>query len=304
MITIDLFIPSYHRPDNVKTLKTMLNLGWDARHIYIVIDSEADDKVEYEELCAKVGCNLEVFDMDEARKRYDYVHRPSKARRSCGQARNMFQDIARAKGIDFYIVQDDDTQNMQYKCFGRYKRMATSDDLERVVYSVKEMMKRRKIGLFGLSQTGDCFQVPYEKLIRYKVMNFTFYNLPYIYRGERGVQDEDTAMFVGALNEGYFTGSCADGLILQQMPSAKQRGGLTDLYKENKLVNKALVCTIMYPSAIHAERQVMNGNRIHHRIEYNYLMPKVMKGKRSNIEWDAYPEDVPFTNEPRRRANG
>lgn len=300
MITIDLFIPSYHRPDNIKTLRIMLKLGWDVKHIWVIIDSEADDKAEYEAICAKYGCHLEVFDMGEARKRYDYVHRPSVARRSCGQARNMFQDIARKYGINFYIVQDDDTIRLEYKPFAKYKRAAISEDLFKVVYSIKDMMERRKIGLFGLSQTGDCFQVPCTKLIRYKVMNFSFYYLPYIYRGERGVQDEDTSMYVGLLNEGYFTGSCADGLVLGQMPSAQQKGGLTDLYKENKLVNKALVCPIQFPSAIWAERQVMNGGRLHHRIDYRYLMPKVMKGTRSNIEWDAYPEDVPFTNEPKR----
>ena len=62
-----------------------------------------------------------------------------------------------------------------------------------------------------------------------------------------------------------------------------------------------MVTPIQYPSAIYAERQVMNGNRIHHRIEYKYLAPMIMKGKRSNIEWDAYPEDTPFKNEPRNR---
>ena len=131
-------------------------------------------------------------------------------------------------------------------------------------------------------------------------MNVTFYDTRFIYRGERGVRDDDTSQFAGVLNEGLFTGSLADGINLQQTVSATAKGGLTDLYNECKLYNKAMVTPIQYPSAIRAERQVMNGGRIHHRIDYKYLAPKLMKGERNNIAWDTYPEDYPFTNEPRR----
>lgn len=72
-------------------------------------------------------------------------------------------------------------------------------------------------------------------------------------------------------------------------------------FKQNecKLLNKSLICPIQFPSAIHAQKQVMNGNRIHHRIEYRYLAPCVLKGtkERDNIAWDKWPEDVPFTQE-------
>ena len=50
----------------------------------------------------------------------------------------------------------------------------------------------------------------------------------------------------------------------------------------------------------------MNGNRVHHRINYRYLAPKLLKveeNERGNIAWDSYPEDFPFTNEPKRRVN-
>jgi hypothetical protein len=79
------------------------------------------------------------------------------------------------------------------------------------------------------------------------------------------------------------------------------RGGLTDLYNELKLLNKSLVVPIQYPSLCYAEKQKMNGNRLHHRISLNNLMPKLIKADTSNIAWDTYPEDIPFTNEPLNR---
>lgn len=268
--------------------------------VYVFIDDEADDRNEYKALAKRCGFHLVVFDMTEARRRYDYVHRASVSRRSAGQARNMFQDYAKKKGIDQYLVMDDDTISFQYRIKGVGVWVAHPEVVSHTFQMVGEFIKRHHIGLFGLSQSGDFYGNIYLRMFRRKVMNCSFYQLPYIYRGERGVQDDDTSMFVGILNEGLFCGSLADGVALYQERSAKAKGGLTDLYNECKLYNKAMVTPIQYPSAIHAERQKMNGNRIHHRIEYRYLCPKMMKGERGNIAWDTYPEDWPFTNEPKR----
>ncbi len=298
---IDIFIPSYHRADNLKTVNYFAKIGWNPQKIHVFIDSEADDFLEYEEMSNKIGFNLHVFPMDEARERFDYVHRPSKARRSAGQARNMFYDIAKEIGIDFFMMQDDDTVGYEIKRFGKYAGMASVDDVFNVFEGVKDFMQRRKIGLFGISQTGDFIGGTNKKLLRNKVMNTTFVDTKYIYRGERGVQDDDTSQFIGVMNEGLFTGSLGDGLSLKQTQSATASGGLTDLYNECKLLNKSLVCPIQFPSAIYAEKQKKNGGRMHHHIKSKHLYPKIIKGtKRNNISWDTYPEDTPFSNEPKR----
>lgn len=301
---IDIFIPSYHRPTNCKTAKYFLRIGYDPQKIHIFLDSEADDIEKYREVFEKDNINIHVFDMDEARKRYDYVHRASPSLRSAGQARNMFMDFAKNNGIDFYLVMDDDTQSFQVRKYGVYDRTSQPQDIFLFFDWVEAFMKKRKIGLFGFSQTGDFYsQKKDTRIYRQKVMNTTFYLMPYIYRGERGVQDDDTSLFAGLKNEGYFTGSLLSGLILQQTLSATSPGGLTDLYNECKLLNKSLVTPIQFPSAIYAERQKMNGGRLHHKINYRFLTPCIMKNEkgRSNIAYDTYPEDVPFTNEPKRK---
>lgn len=297
---IDVFIPSYHRADNLKTVKFLEKIDYDMKHVYVFIDDEADDRERYKAVAKQYGFRLVVFDMTEARKRFDYVHRASVSRRSAGQARNMFQDYAKKKGIERYVVMDDDTKEFQFRVKGVYVHTASGETVKRTFEMIAEMMRRQRIGLFGVSQTGDFYGSLYLSMMRRKVMNVTFYDTRFIYRGERGVQDNDTSQFAGVLNEGLFTGSLADGINLQQTVSATAKGGLTDLYNECKLYNKAMVTPIQYPSAIRAERQVMNGGRIHHRIDYKYLAPKLMKGERNNIAWDTYPEDYPFTNEPRR----
>jgi len=297
---IDIFIPSYHRPQNIKTAKYFKKIGYDVNKIHVVIDDETDDRNEYLEETKKIGCKLHITNIDESRTRFDYVHRPSKLRRAAGQFRNQFYEIAKENKINFYITIDDDTRQYEIKPFAIYKRGAVLKDFIQVFTGVKDFMIKRKIGCFGLSQTGDMFQVPDYKILRNKVMNTTFINTKYIYRGEKAVQDNDTSQFVGIMNEGYFTGSLATGLALNPESSATQKGGLTDVYNENKLLNKSLVIPIQFPSLAHAEKQKKNGGRLHHRINYRYLYPKIIKGKRNNIAWDSYREDVPFTNEPKR----
>lgn len=300
---IPIMIPSYHRPDNIKTAKYFLKNGYPADKIYVVIDSEADDAAEYLAFCGRHRVNIRIFDMKEARERYDYIHRPSVSRRSAGQARNMFYDIAKEEGFTFYCVQDDDTNGFEIRPFGKYARLAEMEEICEVFAAIKEWMERRRIGCFGLSQTGEMFQKYDSRLWRHKVMNCTFYDTRFIYRGERGVQDDDTSQFCAMYNEGYFAGSMAAGLVLKQTPSATAKGGLTDLYNECKLLNKAMVVPITYPSAVFAERQTKNGGRLHHHIVYKNLGPCLLKnpGGRDNIAWDTYPEDIPFTNEPRMR---
>jgi hypothetical protein len=295
---IDIFIPSYHRSDNLKTVDFFLKIGWQKEKIHVFIDDETDDINLYEIESKLKGFNLHIFNMNEARLKYDYVHRPTKSRRSAGQARNMFYDIAEKLNINFYIVQDDDTSGYEIKKMGRYLKMANFEDIFNVFEGIKEFMTRQKIGLFGISQTGDFIGGSNKKLLRNKVMNTTFVNTHFIYKGERGYGDDDTSQFAGIMNEGLFTGSTGDGLVLKQTPSATAKGGLTDLYNESKLLNKSLVCVIQYPSAIHAEKQKKNGNRLHHHIKSRYLYPKLIKSKNvSNIAWNTYNEDVKFSNE-------
>lgn len=301
---VDIFIPSYHRPTNLMTCRYFKKLGYDMSKLTVFIDNETDDIAEYRKACKEYGCNLFIFDMSEARRRYDYVHRPAKSRRSAGQARNMFHDYAKRHGIDFFCVIDDDTSCYQVRVMGwnNYRRTATLEDLLWMFEETEQYMRQRHIGVFAWSQTGDFFNPCNINWYRKKVMNTTFYLHPYIYRGERGYGDDDTSQFVGILNQGLFTGSYGIGCVLLQVQSATQAGGLTDLYNETKLLSKAILCPIQYPTGVHGERQVMNGNRLHHKIDYRYLMPKVLKGDGTvdNIPWDTYPEDWPFTNEPKR----
>lgn len=300
-MAIPIFIPSYGRADNLRTAHYYADLGYPAEDVYVFIDNEDETREEYEKVTRSIGCHLVVYDIAEARRRYDYVHRAFQLRRSTGQCVNMLFDYAKENGINFFMVQDDDTQYYLLRSHGkRVKTRVDLDDLLTYFEWIDDFMHKHKIGYFGFSQGGDFYGDENTRLLRKKVMNTTFYLLPYVYRVDRGVLDCDTSGYCRAMYEGLFCGSLANGLVLEQCRSAQQKGGLTPTYKETKLLAKSLVAPIQFPSAVYAERQIMNGGRLHHRIRFEYLMPKILKGERNNIGWDTYPEDTPFTNEPKR----
>ena len=307
----ELFVPSYHRANNLKTVDLFVNkYEYPPSKITVFIDNQGGDSSEYERTCNDYGVNLEVFDLDAARSEYDFVHMPSKSRRAAGCSRNQFWRHAKARNVTQFIVLDDDTLDVRYRPFGvclSTGQVAKPQQFWNGVCELARFQSAHRIGLVGLSQAGETFcsaAHPDRRLWRKKVMNFSFYLTDFVQGGERGVQDDDTLQFTGMMNAGLWCGSLVSGIVINQAASATQPGGLTDLYHEAKLLNKALVGPICYPSAIRAEKQKMNGNRLHHRVNYRFLMPCLIKaapGTGSNIAWDTYQEDVPFTSRPTKR---
>ena len=301
MTMIDIFIPSYHRPSNVKTAKYFIKNGYNPNKIHVVLDDAADDIEEYKTEMDKLKCKIHIFNMQSSIDNYDYVHKAYEHRRSTGQCINMIYDIAKSLNLNFFLVMDDDTNGFEKRPFQVYDGLADFSDVVNTFLAVKDLMIKHHIGSFALSQTGDMFARFNTKVLRKKTMNTSFYNMPYINKGRKGVLDNDTSEFVNIMNEGYFTGSLASGIVLKQTASAKAKGGLTDVYNQTKLLSKSLVTPIQFPSRIIAEKQTRNGGRLHHKINYRYLSPCLIKGKRNNLKWDAYPEDVPFTNIANRK---
>lgn len=273
---------------------------WNPKKIHLFVDDEETENVNaYKELQQETGINLFVFDIAEARRNYDFIHRASPSRRAAGLARNTFYEYAKKNGIKYYVVMDDDTVDYAIRTCSKMAHVHKSGTLVQQIFDmVVYFMTKKKIGCFALPQTGDFIGGTIKGIYIQKVMNTTFYCTEFMNGGEAGVQDDDTTQFVNLHNRGLFTGSTGYGLALQQTLSATAKGGLTELYNECKLLNKALVTVIQFPSAIRAIHQPKNGGRIHHQITDKYIRPRVIKGTRGNISWDTYQEDLPFTMKP------
>lgn len=300
MSDLHIFIPSYHRSDNLKSVRYLAEIGWEMSRVVVFIDNEAGDGADYEEQARTYGFSLEVLDFQEQIKRYDYVHRAPKSLRSVGQWQNAFCEYAEKNRIGFYCYMDDDTSGFEIKLQGRYQKVEVRKGLLSYVFGeVVSMMEERGLGAFALPQTGDFIGGETKRLWMPKMMNCIIYQTGFVRRGMRGCLDVDTSQFTGIWNEGLFCGSLADGVTLKQTPSGVSGGGLTALYHEQRLVVKSLVVPIQFPSAVYAERQEKNGGRLHHHIDYRFLAPKILKGgqDKDNLNWRKWEEDRIFTNE-------
>lgn len=289
-----IYICSYKRAHELMSCKTMIyKYSYPPGRIYVLVDDESPEMVEeYRVATRALGVNLHVFSIEEARERFDFVFRRLQSQRAAGMARNMIHLVAEKNGHECYVVMDDDTMHFESKI----EKKATAEMIQGLFVAMIELIKKHRIGLFGLLQSGDYMtgKSIERSLYRRKVMNLFFVNSRYLKAGERGTQDDDTAQFCNLWHQGMFTGSLADGVVLHQRPSATHRGGLTDIYIEGGLLFKALMCVVQFPSAVVATKQKMNGNRIHHKITYKYMAPMLLKKPgwpRSNIAWDTYDED-------------
>lgn len=187
MSDVDILVPSYHRSDNLKTLRYFCGIGWEPKKIHILIDDEAGDEDKYREVCESYGCRLEVLNIAEQRRRFDYVHREPKSRRAAGMMRNAFCEYAEREGIDFYLVMDDDTSGFEVKLNGRYQRYEVKKPLiDYVLGEVRDLMQKKGIGAFALPQTGDFIGGESKRFYMPKMMNCVCYLTGYIRRGERG----------------------------------------------------------------------------------------------------------------------
>lgn len=299
-----IFIPSYKRANNLKTVNYLEKFEYPSKLIHVVVDDETPDLDDYKYQAQSRGFKLHIFNLNEAQRRYDFVYAlPASMKRTTGMARNMFFDIAKELNIKIFGYMDDDTLYFSIRPNQVYKRIANKDDIKIAFALLAEFIDKHKIGLIALPQIGDIFHHDSDYLLKYKTRNCIFFNTDYIEHGERGFLGDDISMFMSVLNEGLFTGSLWGAIYLNQANTAKQAGGLTEIYKEAKLMSKALICPIQFPSCVWVEKQKMNGGRIHHHIDYRYLVPKILKlpkSKINTIRWDAFEEDVPFSNEPRR----
>lgn len=58
---IDIFIPSYHRPFNLKTVNYFLKIGYNAENIHVFIDDITDDIQDYRDVSETEGFSTSTF---------------------------------------------------------------------------------------------------------------------------------------------------------------------------------------------------------------------------------------------------
>lgn len=270
------FILTYKRPDRQKTYGYLKKSGVSDNQIWMVVDDTDDTVEEYK----KRFKNVYVFSKREVRPSVDLMDNLNRMN-AVVYARNKIYDIAAELGAERFIMLDDDYSDIHYQIGAngeRLTRQYSIKNLNEIVCVLFEFMDSvPSLKVLAIGQGGDLFSSSIIYKTKRKAMNMFFCRTDrrIVFRG---TMNEDVNMYVDLGRRGelaltvFFVALC-------QEPTQLQRGGLTDLYLELGTYVKSMYPVMIAPTAVTVAPMGAKNLRLHHKIDYNKLCPKIIDEK-------------------------
>ena len=269
------FILTHGRPNKVWTYDTLKNNGYTGPIVFVV-DNEDDKIDEYKRLYE----NVYVFDKIDISNRYDTVDMGTD-RRAIFYARNACFEIAQELGYKYFLELDDD-----YTCFrsrvDKDGKFATiyHRDLDSLFEVMLQFLDDTQADTVAFAQTGDFIggmesRVYKERLAR-KAMNsfFCTTDRPFRFIGRI---NEDVNTYVSEGSKGKLMFTVADA-SLDQKQTQSNKGGMTELYLNAGTYVKSFFTVITNPSSVKIDVMGCSHRRIHHNINWEHAVPKIISG--------------------------
>lgn len=280
-----VFILTHGRPNSVVTYTTLRDSGYTGP-IVLVLDNEDDSVSEYKRIYEqKQNTGVVVFDKQDIANRYDEVF-PGNDRRAIFYARNACFEIAKELGYTYFLELDDDYTKFRsrYNDNGKFAT-AYHTDLDELFEIMLQFLDDSKAHTVALSQTGDFIggmlsAVFINRLVR-KAMNSFFCTTerPFKFTGKI---NEDVSTYVLEGSKGKLLFTVADA-SLDQKETQANKGGMTELYLSAGTYIKSFYSVIVNPSSVKistmGDSLVNKHYRIHHTINWNNAVPKIISGK-------------------------
>jgi hypothetical protein len=276
-----VFILSNRRPDNIKTLETLQRSGYTGKW-YIVIDDEDPTGNQYK---ATYGDNVLVFSKAKIAQTTDSCD-TSTDRRTPLWARNACWHLAKQVNCRFFCQLDDD-----YSWFA-YRRIGRKNPAEPPKYSnfkaesldiifdgmVQFLQETPSVSSIAFSQGGDynTDSLKARRVLR-KAMNSFFCDSerPFQFIGKFN-DDVNTYISHGATGKLFLT-YCP--IQLEQVQTQKNKGGITEAYKESGTYVKSFYTVMISPSSTWIELMGHSNPRLHHTHDWNKVCPKIIHQK-------------------------
>ena len=290
------FILTHGRSSSVITDKTLRKCGYTGRIVY-VIDNEDKTADKYYE---KYGTDdVVMFDKEAVSNTFDEADN-FKDRRAIVYARNVCFRLASEMGYKYFIELDDDYVEFSFT-YGRdwSVRQRSIKQLDKVFEAMIRFYESIPALTVAMAQRGDFVGGKDNDIIRGQKLKRKAMN-SFICSVDRPFQ------FVGRINEDvntYTTLGSRGGLFLQvpfvalnQKQTQSNKGGMTDIYLDQGTYIKTFYTVMMMPSSV---KIGMLGNsssskRIHHSINWNNTVPKIISEKLNKIELWRHLSEISF----------
>lgn len=270
-----VFIITHKRPDNQITYKTLKRGKYTGKIIFVLDDG--DDTIDA--YCEKYGKeNIQVFhkyeDFDIGDNLTDHKGVPVYARNICFK-------IAREKGYKYFVQLDDDYPKIDYRYVkdGKLKAKPVSD-FDKLFEAMCKFMEPEAISCVAFAVAGDYIggaNGRYRDGLYRNARNSFFCRTdrPFEFLG-RINEDVTTPAVNNMLGRLFFT-LC--NMCVIQIPTQSLDGGMTESYLETGTYVKTFYSVMAMPSCIKVSMMYTKHKRIHHRIDWECCVPKIINEK-------------------------
>lgn len=279
-----VFILSHGRPNNIKTINSLQKFGYTGKY-YIVVD---DTDISINEYIKNFGKDsVIVFNKASVMQETDTMNIDSNASVVLFQ-RNACFDLQKKLGYKYFLELDDDYTSFEHRwAEGTKLKVKTVDNLDVVFSQMFDFLDcDSRILSVALQQGGDFIggvDGTFKKKCLRKQMNSFFCSTDKPFKFI-GLLNEDVNTYVSLSAQGnlFLSPTC---IMLQQMRTQKQQGGMSDQYAALGTYVKSFYTVMLNPSAVCVYPMGTNSTyRLHHRINWNKCAPKIISEQYRKIE--------------------
>lgn len=273
-----VFILSYGRPNDVKTLETLQKAGYSGQYFIVV----SDDDGEVDNYKKKFGSKVCVFNKLEQAKYFDIMDNRKEATASIIYARNYCFKLAQNLGYRYFLELDDDYHAFSYRYAEDDKLKAKPvKDIDAIFELTLQLLDDTDALTVAYSQGGDLIGglngSNFKKGLLRKAMNSFFIDThkPFQFLGRI---NEDVNMYVdnGAKGKKIFQ---VTNISIDQEQTQSHSTGMTELYLDYGTYAKSFYSVMIQPSFVKLSKMGTANPRIHHQVDWRHGVPKIINPK-------------------------
>ena len=277
MEELAVFILTYGRPNNVKTYKTLNRFGYTGKK-YLICSTDDKKLNQYK---SQYKNEVVVFNKQDVKNTFD-IGDNFNDERVVVYARNACFDIAKKLGIKYFLVLDDDYTDFSYRFNNElqyHKGRGYIKNIQEIFNAILNYYKSIPAKSIALSQNGDWIggensSWAKELSLKRKCMNSFFCSTerPFKFIG-RINEDVNVYTKLGSVGDLFLT---IPNISLKQTDTQSNDGGLTDIYLSQGTYVKSFYSVMFSPSSVKVAMLNTERARLHHRVNWNNAIPKIL----------------------------
>lgn len=276
-----IIILSYNRANRIYTLDTLKKANYSGKW-YILIGDDDPQINTYKELYPN---KVFVFNKKEAKNLFD-IGDNFNGDNVVVYARNYCFQLAKDLGLDYFAMFDDDYTSLEYRYDnGEKLKIMKSEEFDEVCDIFLDYLDESNAKTICFAQGGDFIGGKDSQLFRTKIkrkaMNSFFCktNNPFSFMGR--INEDVNAYIVQGATGGLFL-TVAD-MALVQKTTQKNNGGLSEIYNAEGTYLKSFYSVMFTPSCVSVKAMETTYTRIHHKINWNNAVPKIISDRYKKI---------------------